>query len=168
MNEVNITFLTLIAKCDNPSSISDFRSISCCNVIYKCITKNIATRMKFVLKGLVSSNQSAFYIWKIYPRQLAHEIVRNYYHKTKGSPRCALKIDLQKTYDTVSWEAIRAAMEKFGFLSKFIEWIIVCISSSRFSVMVNGSPYVFFWSSYRNKTRVSFVIILVCDGDGSS
>lgn len=70
-------------------------------------------------------------------------MVRNY-HKSGGIPRRALKIDLQKAYDTVSWEAIAAVMRKFGFPQKFIDCIMVCISSAKFSVMINGSPYGFF------------------------
>lgn len=35
-------------------------------------------------------------------------------------------------------------MKKFGFPVLFIHWILECISSSKFSVLVNGSPYGFF------------------------
>ncbi|XP_026459478.1 uncharacterized protein LOC113360153 [Papaver somniferum] len=145
LKEVNSTFITLVAKCDNASSVLDFRPIACCNVIYKCISKIIASRMKFILKGLVSSNQSVFISGRSIQDNilLAHEIVRNY-HKSIGSPRCALKIDLHKAYDSVSWEAIVAVMKKFGFPNQFIDWIYVCISTAKFSVMINGSPYEFF------------------------
>lgn len=145
LKEINCTFITLLAKCDNPSTIGYFRPISCCNVIYKCISKIIASKMKFVLKGLISSNQSAFISGRSIQDNilLAHEIVRNY-HKTSGTPRCSLKIDLQKAYDIVSWDPIRAVMKKLGFPHQFIDWIYSCISTSRFSVMVNGSPFGFF------------------------
>jgi hypothetical protein len=34
--------ITLVPKIPNPSSIWDVRPISCCNIIYKCITKILA------------------------------------------------------------------------------------------------------------------------------
>lgn len=103
LGEVNNTFLTLVPKIDNPSTIADFRPISCCNVIYKCVTKILAIRMKYVLKDLVSENQSAFISGRSIQDNilLAHEIIRNY-HRDKGPTKCAMKIDIRKAYHTVS------------------------------------------------------------------
>ncbi|XP_026419498.1 uncharacterized protein LOC113315436 [Papaver somniferum] len=145
LKEVNNTLITLVAKCENASTVFDFRPISCCSVIYKCLTKILSYRMKIILKGLISSSQSAFISGRSIQDNilLAHEIVRNY-HKSGGSPRCDLKIDLQKAYDAVSWEAIVVVMRKFGFPERFIDWVMVCISTSKFFVMINGPPYGFF------------------------
>jgi hypothetical protein len=60
LNEVNATIITLVPKKINPSSMGDFRPISCCNVIYKCITKILSNRMLPFLGDLVRMNQSAF------------------------------------------------------------------------------------------------------------
>ena len=56
----NLTTIALVPKCQNPNSIKDFRSISCCIVIYKCITKIIAARLKKILPEIISRNQSVF------------------------------------------------------------------------------------------------------------
>ena len=56
----NSTIVTLVPKCQNPNSIRDFRPISCCSVIYKCITKIMANRMKQFSPALINGNQSAF------------------------------------------------------------------------------------------------------------
>ena len=56
LKEVNATILTLVPKKIIPSALGDFRSIACCNVIYKCITKIISNRMLPLLGDLVSMN----------------------------------------------------------------------------------------------------------------
>lgn len=145
LKEINNIFITLVAKCDNPSKVSDFRPIACCNVIYKCITKIISLRMKKVLQDLISVNQSAFVSGRAIQDNImvAHEVVRNY-HRRPGTPRCSLKIDLKKAYDTVNWKAVISTMKKMGFPEKFLNWIFLCISSAKYSIIINGAPYGFF------------------------
>lgn len=56
----NNTLTVLIPKIDKLENFSHFRPISLCNVIYKIITKVIATRMKLVLNKLIEEGQSSF------------------------------------------------------------------------------------------------------------
>ena len=56
----NSTIVALVPKCKSPSSMKDFRPISCCSVIYKCITKILANRMQKCLPNIIGKNQSAF------------------------------------------------------------------------------------------------------------
>ena len=42
--ESNATIIALIPKVPNPSSMGDFRPISYCNTIYKCISKIISKK----------------------------------------------------------------------------------------------------------------------------
>ena len=37
LREIKCTILALVPKVPNPSSMHDYRTISCCNTIYKCI-----------------------------------------------------------------------------------------------------------------------------------
>ena len=52
----NSTRLVLIPKVQSPSSPNDFKPISCCNVIYKGISKLLCSRLKEILPRLVASN----------------------------------------------------------------------------------------------------------------
>ncbi|GJZ78556.1 putative RNA-directed DNA polymerase, eukaryota, reverse transcriptase zinc-binding domain protein, partial [Tanacetum coccineum] len=60
LKEINPTIIALIPKVKSHTRVNDYRPISCCNVLFKCISKIIANRIKQSLKILVSPNQSAF------------------------------------------------------------------------------------------------------------
>nr|GEV33141.1 hypothetical protein [Tanacetum cinerariifolium] len=55
---------SLIPKVSTPLRVNDYRPISCCNVIYKCISKIITNRIIEGIKEVVSDNQSAFILGK--------------------------------------------------------------------------------------------------------
>ncbi|KAL2235616.1 UNVERIFIED_CONTAM: Transposon TX1 uncharacterized protein [Sesamum indicum] len=59
-------------------------------------------------------------------------------------PRCALKVDIRKAYDTVEWDFLVATLQLFGFPPTFTRWIEECISTTSFSVGLNGTPHEFF------------------------
>nr|XP_043639244.1 uncharacterized protein LOC122610314 [Erigeron canadensis] len=127
LKEINHTVITLIPKVRSPSSISDFLPISLCNVIYKCISKIIADRLKEGLKEVVSINQSAFVPERRITDNilLTQELMHNY-HLDRGVPRCAFKVDIQKAYDTVDWNFLRVALVGFGLKTRMINWIMEC------------------------------------------
>lgn len=145
---INATRIALVPKKESPDSFKDYRPISCCNVVYKCISKIIAGRLKQVLGEVVAPAQSAF----LPDRQiadailLAQELFHNY-HLQAGPPRCAVKVDLQKAFDTVSWQFILEGLKAIGMPRCMIKWIEACITTPFFSVSVNGELNGFFSSS---------------------
>ncbi|GJS30412.1 RNA-directed DNA polymerase, eukaryota, reverse transcriptase zinc-binding domain protein [Tanacetum coccineum] len=46
LKEANSTFIALIPKVNNACNVTDYRPIACCNVLYKCISKILTTRIK--------------------------------------------------------------------------------------------------------------------------
>jgi hypothetical protein len=60
LREANATIITLVPKRKQPSVMSDFRPISCCNIVYKVITKILANRLCPGLNDIVSWNQGSF------------------------------------------------------------------------------------------------------------
>ncbi|GJW93328.1 hypothetical protein Tco_0173000 [Tanacetum coccineum] len=145
LKELNHTIIALIPKVSSPCRVNDYRPISCCNVLFKCISKIIANRIKESLKVLVSRNQSAFVPGRSIADNilLTQELMHNY-HLDRGLPRCAFKVDIQKAYDTVDWDFLKRVLIGFGFHSRMINWIMECITTTSFSISINGSIHGFF------------------------
>ena len=57
---VNSTSIVLIPKNSNPTSLTDYRPISLCNVIYKVISKCLVNRLRPLLDDIISLEQSTF------------------------------------------------------------------------------------------------------------
>ncbi|XP_062103970.1 uncharacterized protein LOC133815103 [Humulus lupulus] len=138
-SDMHETSLSLIPKVANPSRAIDYRPIACCTTLYKCIAKLLCSRLALVLPAIVQSNQGAF----IRGRSIAHNIVifqdliKNY-GQAVTSPRCAIKIDLSKAYDTVDWQFLEDLLNALCFPMKFIGWIMMCLRNTSYSLLMNG------------------------------
>ena len=145
LKEINHTTIALLPKINSPTRITDFRPISCCNVIFKCISKIIANRIKDSLTTLVSPNQSAFVPGRRIADNilLTQELMHNY-HLNRGPSRCAFKVDIQKAYDTVNWQFLRCILIRFGFHERMVQWIMECVTTTSFSISVNGILHGYF------------------------
>ncbi|GJZ06966.1 RNA-directed DNA polymerase, eukaryota, reverse transcriptase zinc-binding domain protein [Tanacetum coccineum] len=145
LGELNATLISLVPKVATPNKLSDFRPIACCNVLYKCITKVITNTIKDGLKKLVQINQNAFIPDRLIQDNilLSQELLRGYGRKN-GAKRCAMKIDLQKAYNTVSWNFLEFILVKFGFHKKMVGWIMKCMQTAKFSICINGERHGYF------------------------
>lgn len=52
----------------------------------------------------------------------------------------ALKLDISKAYDRIEWQFLKQTMGNLGFSVKWVELIMRCISTTSFSVIINGVP----------------------------
>uniref|UniRef100_A0A803NST3 Reverse transcriptase domain-containing protein n=1 Tax=Cannabis sativa TaxID=3483 RepID=A0A803NST3_CANSA len=139
---LNATLITLIPKVKRPSSLSDFRPISLCNVIYKVISKTLANRLKSVLNSLISPNQSAFLPGRLISDNIiiAQEVAHSIKLKTRGKKGwMAVKLDLAKAFDRVEWPFIEAILSKFQFPPRFTNLVLSCISTATFQFNLNGN-----------------------------
>ena len=64
--------------------------------------------------------------------------------KTCNLKGTILKIDLSKAYDKVSWTYIHMLLIHLGFEIGFVRWIMCCVTTVSFSVLINGAASPFF------------------------
>jgi hypothetical protein len=144
---INATFLALIPKSNKPDSFGGYRPIALCNLVYKIISKIIATRIKSCLSFGISKEQFGF----LEGRQITDAIgvVQEALHsiKVKNLRALVLKLDLIKAYDRVDWGFLRLVLLQVGLSLEATDWILGCVTSTNFVVLINGRPSSFFKSS---------------------
>lgn len=145
---INATILSLVPKTTDAEKMSDFRPIACCNVLYKVVSKLIARRLKATLPEAIELNQCAFVEGRLLLENvlLATKLVKDY-HKGSVTSRSAIKLDISKAFDTVSWSFIEDTLRAMNYPDLFVTWIMRCIDTAAFSVSVNGELEGFFTSS---------------------
>ena len=55
-----------------------------------------------------------------------------------------LKLDLVKSFNRVNWTFLRLVLLQIGIPVIGVNWIMGCVESSNFVVLVNGTPSNFF------------------------
>ncbi|KAK4395317.1 LINE-1 retrotransposable element O protein [Sesamum angolense] len=115
---LNATNIVLIPKCKHPEYLTQFRSISLCNVVYKIASKAIANRLKVLLDRIISPFQSAFVPGRLITDNVLLAFELNHFLNTKtkgGQGYMALKLDVSKAHDKVEWAFLKQVMLKLGF-----------------------------------------------------
>ncbi|XP_019252765.1 PREDICTED: uncharacterized protein LOC109231561 [Nicotiana attenuata] len=90
---INCTTITLLPKIPNPVTIKDFKPIACCTTIIS------EAQERFIPGRKIADNII-----------LAHELVKAYRRK-HISPRCMMKVDMMKAYDSVEWVYLEQLLE---------------------------------------------------------
>lgn len=51
-----------------------------------------------------------------------------------------IKIDLCKAYDYMEWSFLEEMLVSLGFPGQFMDWIMKCVTTMSYSILVNGEP----------------------------
>ncbi|OMO70992.1 reverse transcriptase [Corchorus capsularis] len=141
LRELNRTDIVLIPKIKGPTSVSHFRPINLCNFIYKVISKVMVNRMQPFLGELISEQQSAFVAQRMIHDNIliANEAFHHMRLKKRGRKyEVAMKLDMNKAYDRVEWDFLRSVLLKLGFDPLWVSWILECVSTVSYSLILNG------------------------------
>lgn len=124
----NITAITLIRTVPSPTQVKDYRPIVCYSIMYNIISMFLTTRLKTVFANLVGPAHSTFVKRKSTINNIlfSHDIFKCY-TRNWISPRCVLRVDLRKAYDTLEWRFLRNLLVDMGFPPKCIQWIMTCV-----------------------------------------
>ena len=125
----------------------DLRPISLVGGLYKILSKVLANRIKRVMDKVISKAQNAFVegCQILDAVLIANELVDSSLRRKKCGLVC--KLDIEKAYDSISWEFLYQVLGRMGFGSRWLSWMKWCMSTASFSVLINGSPAGFFPSS---------------------
>jgi hypothetical protein len=110
------------------------------------VAKIITKRLKTVLSETISKEQFGFLEGHQIHKAIgvAQEGLQSLkINKAKGD---ILKIDLSKAFDWVCWSYIRLLLTHLGFEVPFITWVMQCITTVSFVVLINGAASPFFKS----------------------
>lgn len=123
-----------------PEKANQFRPINLCNVVVKLLSKLMVTRLRPLLKDLVSPTQGAFI-----PGRGCHDneiVVQEVLHSMKKSKgvkgKFFMKVDLEKAYDKVNCGFLRWVLQDFGLPDSWISQIMFSVTQTRFTLLWNG------------------------------
>jgi hypothetical protein len=106
------------------------------------VAKVLANRLKSVLDKCISDSQSAFVPGRsiLDNAMVAIEVIHHMKAKTKGKlGEVALKLDISKAYDMIDWSYLRGIMSKMGFSDEWVKWIMLCVETVDYTVLVNDN-----------------------------
>ncbi|XP_021720023.1 uncharacterized protein LOC110687709 [Chenopodium quinoa] len=135
------TNIALIPKVNEPKTTAEFRPISPCNVLYKLVSKVIVMRLKLILPGIVSENQSDFVLGRLITDNalIALELFHTMKKRSNGRKgTVVLKLDMSKAYNRVEWGFLRKLLLMMGFDGRWVNLGMMCVSTVKYSFIING------------------------------
>lgn len=129
--------------------VEQFRPIALCNVVYKVISKIIATQLRQHIENLIHPSQLTF----IPNRAISDNVIINHevmtYLNTKKGQNgfMTIKVDMAKAYNRIEWNILISILKVHGFSEDVGKQVYGCVSLVYYSVLTNGSPYGFFAGS---------------------
>lgn len=79
----------------------------------------------------------------------------------------AIKLDLSKAYDRISWEFLQFMLHQFWFPARFIHLTMRCVSFSSITILHNGTvspPFFPSWGPRQGDSLSHLLFVICCSG----
>lgn len=73
--------------------------------------------------------------------QIAHGILQFVKKREKGKAFAGvIKLELNKSYNRIRWDFVEKVLRAFKFPEIWVNWIMQCVTTVSYSILVNGEP----------------------------
>ena len=170
LKKMNYTHIVLIPKKNDPKHMAEYRPISLGKVVFHILSRVIANCLKIILPNIISDAQSAFVPDRLITDNttIAYELLHRMCNKRKGKlGLMAIKLDISKAYDWVEWPFLKKVMEKLGFDPRWLRLAMKTVTTSSYSVLINGEPKGFIdpsWGIRQGNSLSPYLFLLYVEG----
>lgn len=68
---------------------------------------------------------------------LATKLIRGY-SRAHMYPKCIMKVDTRKAYDSMEWSFLETLLYELEFPRLFVGWLMECVRSVSYAILMNG------------------------------
>lgn len=127
--------IILLPKSMEADCTDIFMHITMCNFKIKIVSKILADKLASIMPLIISKEQK----WFIRGRNVKDYVclafvIFNILDKKSFGDNLALKVDVNKTFDTLNWDFLLKVLEKFGFGDTFCQWTMSIMESTHIQV----------------------------------
>ena len=123
--------------------LENLTPISLLNIDYKILTKSIAKRLEKVLPKIINPYQTGYIKGRFIGENVRLIPDAMFHTKQRETPGIAIFLDFRKAFDTVKWDYLKAALQRFNFGPDILTWFDVIYNASS-CVLHNGHASDFF------------------------